>query len=333
MLDVPHSATRRFGRVLGHLGFVLLLCAASAWAATALFIQLNGALQITAFAVLALTFVAILILRFRKRRLGWFGLAVAALAVGGWYLTIHPRQDRDWAADVAHGVSGTVQNDTVTLSNVRDFKWTSDQVATPHWDSRSYDLSQLQSVDMITSTWGDPNIAHLLVSFGFTGGDHVVFSVEIRRERTEVFSSIGGFFRQFELVLIAADEADIVKLRTNYRGEDVHLFQVKLDAQQRRALFLRYIDFGNELAKTPEFYNTVTANCASTVYHLVQVIKPDMPLDRRLLWSGQLPEYIDELGGLQGDMPMDQRRIAAEISALAKTFHQGQDFSALIRSR
>ena len=71
--------------------------------------------------------------------------------------------------------------------------------------------------------------------------------------------------------------------------------------------------FGNELAAAPQFYNTVTANCASTVYHLVQVIKPDMPLDYRLLFSGQLPEYIDELGGLPGDMPMDQRRKLARV--------------------
>jgi len=122
-------------------------------------------------------------------------------------------------------------------------------------------------------------------------------------------------------------------VRSNFRGEAVHLFPVKLDAAQRRALLLRYIGFGNELAAAPQFYNTVTANCASTVYGLVQVIKPDMPLDYRLLYSGQLPEYIDELGGLAGDVPMDQRRAAAAISAKAQGWQPGQDFSALIRGQ
>ncbi|MDZ4313062.1 MAG: DUF4105 domain-containing protein [Cypionkella sp.] len=327
------SPTRRIWRGLGHAGFVILLALATAWAATALYIQLTGPVRIAALVALGLAFLAILILRFQKRRHAWAGFAVAVLAVGGWYQTIQPRQDRDWAADVAHGVSGVVAGDQVRLSNVRNFDWTSDSAATPRWESRSYDLSKLESVDMLTSTWGDPNIAHLIVSFGFAGGEHVAFSVEIRRESDEVFSSIGGFFRQFELVLIAADEADIVKLRTNYRGEDVHRFPVKLDAAQRRALLLRYIAFGNELAEAPVFYNTVTANCASTVYGLVQVIKPDMPLDSRLLFSGQLPEYIDELGGLPGDMPMDQRRKLAAISAVAKTVQPGQDFSGLIRGQ
>ncbi|GLS87090.1 membrane protein [Cypionkella aquatica] len=329
----PRSRTRSLGRWLGHAGFVLLLVLATAWAATALYLQLNGALQITALAVLALAFAAILVLRRQKRRHAWAGFALAALGIGLWYQTIQPRQDRNWAADVAQGVTGTVTGDLVTLDHVRNFDWSPETTASPHWETRHYDLSQLQSVDMLTSTWGNPDIAHLLVSFGFTGGQQVVFSVEIRRESDEIFSSIGGFFRKFELVLIAADEADIVKLRTNYRAEDVHLFPVKLDAAQRRALFLRYIAFGNDLALAPQFYNTVTANCASTVYHLVQVIKPDMPLDYRLLFSGQLPEYIDELGGLPGTVPMDQRRAQAAISAKALTWVPGQDFSALIRGR
>ncbi|WP_054008821.1 Lnb N-terminal periplasmic domain-containing protein [Cypionkella psychrotolerans] len=329
----PLTPLRRFGRGLGHLGFVLLLALGMAWTATALYIQLHGWVQIAAWVALGFAVPAVLTLRFGKRRLGWLGFAIVALAVAGWYMTIHPRQVRDWAPDVAHGVWGVVEGDQVTLNNVRNFDWTSDAEASARWESRSYDLSKLETVDMITSTWGDPNIAHLIVSFGFQGGNHVAFSVEIRKEKGEGFSSIGGFFRQFELVLIAADEADVVKVRTNFRGEDVHLFPVKLDAAQRRALLLRYIAFGNQLAAAPVFYNTVTANCASTVYSLVQVIKPDMPLDSRLLFSGQLPEYIDELGGLPGDMPMDQRRKLAAISALAQTWQAGQDFSALIRGQ
>lgn len=333
MTLAPASPLRRFGRVLGHVFFLIVLTLGAAWTATAMAFQLHGWVQIAAWIALGFATLAVLILRFGKRRLGWLGLAVVALAVAGWYSTIHPRQDRDWAPDVAHGVTGSVAGDLVTLNNVRNFDWTSDLDGIPHWETRSYDLTKLETVDMITSTWGDPNIAHLIVSFGFQGGDHVAFSVEIRKEKGESFSSIGGFFRQFELSLIAADEADIVKVRTNFRGEDVHLFPVKLDAAQRRALFLRYIAFGNELAATPQFYNTVTANCASTVYHLVQVIKPDMPLDYRLLFSGMLPEYIDELGGLPGDMPMDQRRKLAAISAKAQTWAPGQDFSALIRGQ
>jgi hypothetical protein len=322
---------RTVGRWLGHSGFVLMLAIATIWTATAFYIQTHGMMQIIAWVLLALAAIAILVWRLRSRRFAWAGFATLAILVGGWYQTIQPQQDRDWAADAEHGVTGELKGTIATLQNVRNFSWTSDTEAAPHWESRSYDLDQLQTVDMFTSTWGDPDIAHLIVSFGFTGGEHLAYSVEIRKEKGESFSTIGGFFRQFELVLIAADEADIVKVRTNMRGEDVHLFPVKLSEERRRALFLRYMEFGNELAKAPQFYNTVTGNCASTVYHLVRAIKPDMPLDRRLLFSGQLPEYIQELGGLPGDMPMDKRRKLAEISAIAQMAVPGADFSAVIR--
>jgi Domain of unknown function (DUF4105) len=324
---------RKIFRWLGHIAFVILLAAGTAWAAAAVAFQLRGVTQITAWALLALAAIGIFALRLRKGRLAWAGLAIAALAVAGWYQTIQPLQTRDWAFDVEHGVTGTLQGATVTLQNVRNFNWLTDSTAEAHWESRSYDLDKLNSVDMFTSTWGNPNIAHLIVSFGFTTGEHIAYSVEIRKEKGEQFSSIGGFFRQFEIVLIAANESDVIKLRTNLRGEDVHRFPIKLSAPSRRALFLRYMEFGNELAAKPQFYNTVTANCASTVYHLVQAIKPDMPLDRRLLFSGQLPEYIDELGGLLGDMPMGLRRQQAAISARALAAPAGSDYSRVIRQQ
>lgn len=314
-----------------HAGFVLLVGLACAWAAAALSLQMAGVVEWLSLAALALVGGVVLMLRFRQPGRAWAVFAISALAVAGWYQTLQPRQDRDWAPDVAHGVSARLEGAIVTLENVRNFAWSSADAAVPRWETRRYDLDQLQTVDMITSTWGDPDIAHLIVSFGFADGQRVAFSVEIRKELGESFSSIGGFFRQFELALIAADENDIVRLRTNLRGEDVHLFPVKLNADQRRVLFLSYVNFGNQLAARPEFYNTVTANCASTVYTLVKVIKPDMPLDSRLLFSGQLPEYIDELGGLQGDGPMVERRVLAAISAKAKAAATGADFSAVIR--
>ncbi len=326
------SRLRTSARWLAHAGFIILLAATTAWAATALWVQLSGLTETLALTALAIAFISILTLHFIQRRKAWAVFAVTAVAVGGWYQTIQPRQDRNWAPDVAHGISGTVTGSIATLHNVRNFNWTSDAQGTPLWETRTYNLDQLETVDMITSTWGDPDIAHLIVSFGFADHQHVAFSVEIRKEVGESFSSIGGFFRQFELVLIAADENDVVRVRTNQRGEDVHLFPVKLKPEQQRTLFLTYLDLGNRLAEQPQFYNTVTANCASTVYHLVQAIKPDMPLDRRLLFSGQLPEYIDELGGLPGTMPMAERRAAAAISARALTITSGQDYSTLIRT-
>lgn len=321
-----------FWRGMRHLLFLLILAAGVAWAATAFSIHLTGALGWFGDASLAIVAIAALAFRWRSRRRAWAILGVTALACAAWYQTIQPSQTRDWATDVAHGVSYTRAGDMITLSNVRNFNWTDDATAIPAWETRVYDLAQLQSVDMFTSVWDSPDIAHLMVSFGFADGQHLAFSVEIRKEKHEVFSTIGGFFRQFELVLIAADERDVVRLRTNLRREDVRMFPINLKPEQMRTLLISYLDLGNSLAAEPQFYNTVTANCTSTVYRLVKTIKPDMPLDVRLLLSGRLPEYIDELGGLVGDVPMDQRRVAAAITAKAQSISPDQDYSALIRA-
>lgn len=321
----------RFARGLAHTFFVLMLALATAWAALALWFQLSGALRLVAFALLGVACLATLILRFQSRRKAWATFALSAVLVGAWYQTIHPRQDRNWQPEVAHGVTADINGPVVTLHNIRNFNWTSETEAVPDWQTLTVNLDQLTGLDMFTSTWGNPDIAHLIVSFGFADGQHVAFSVEIRKEVAETYSTLGGFFRKYELVLIGAQENDVVRVRTNMRHEDVHLFPVALPADKQRDLFLQFVGLGNQLAEKAKFYNTITANCTSTVFLLVRTFQPNLPLDRRIILSGRLPEYIDEMGGLQGDAPMDQRRAEGAITARAQTIGAEQDFSTFIR--
>jgi Ca2+/Na+ antiporter len=332
-LTPPPSRLRRFGRILGRIAFGLALLTGTALVATAMTVQLAGVTRTLALLALAIGAALALGLRVRTRRAGWAGFLLILAAATAWYGTVRPSAERAWAPDVARGVTADIDGAKVTLHDVRNFRWRDEDHATEAWETRTYDLTRLDSIDMLTSVWDNPDIAHLLVSFGFTTGDHVVFSVEIRREQGEAFSNIGGLFRQFEQVLIAADEEDIVKLRTNYRQEDVRLFPVKLDKDKMRALFLGYATLGNDLAREPAFYNTITANCTSTVYRLAQGVTGDLPLDIRLLKTGRLPEYLQELGGLKGDMPMAERRAEAAITARAQAAAPGADFSAEIRVR
>ncbi|MEP2435862.1 MAG: DUF4105 domain-containing protein, partial [Roseibium sp.] len=232
----------RFLKILFDVCFALSVPGGTAWTVTALRFHLDGAVLWVALAALAAAVLGTVWLRFRSRRLSWLALLASGLIVAGWYQTITPQQDRDWAIDVSRGVKARVAGDQVMLSDIRDFNWTSADDADPRWITRSYDLSKLETVDMITSVWDSPDIAHLLVSFGFSGGDHIVFSAEIRREANESFNEIGGFFRQFELVLIGATERDIVKLRTNYRKEDVSVYPVELSPEQRRTMFLSFVE-------------------------------------------------------------------------------------------
>ena len=323
----------RLLHVLGHVLVVALILAGTAWAATAVWLQLSGPVRLIALALLGLSALSALGLWFGDHR----GLALAlvgltAVTVGLWYQTITPRQDRDWEIDVARGVTARIAGERVTLSNIRDFDWTSETEATPRWITQAYDLRQLESLDMLTSVWARPDIAHLLVSFGFSNGQQLVFSVEIRREKGEKFNEIGGFFRQFEQVLIGATEDDIVKLRTNYRKEQVRLYPVDLTPAQIRDMFLSYLDLAQALEAEPRFYNTLTSNCTTAVWQLARRLKPDLPIDRRLVLSGRLPDYLTDLGVIAA-APAAERDAAALITPLGQRFDGTKPFSDLIRGR
>jgi len=271
-----------------------------------------------------------LIIRFRARRMGWIIFAIAAVITAIWYQSIVPSHQRIWATDVAQTLKARVTGDTVSLSNVRNFKWRDERTAFESWESRDYDLSKLASVDMVTSVWDNPDIAHLMVSFGFEDGEQIVFSVETRKEAHENFSALGGFFRQFEMVLVAATEEDIIKLRTNFRKEDVRLYSIALNPQQRRDLFMSYVELAQDLEREPRFYNTLTANCTTTVYKLAQIVKPGMRADWKILLSGHLPSFVDNLGGFSEDMPIHERMSKAAITEKAQAF-TGSNYSQGIR--
>src|SRR4029077_20967802 len=105
--------------------------------------------------------------------------------------------------------------------------------------------------------------AHIFLSFGFEGGDHLAISIETRKERGEGYSTLQGFLRQYELYYVVADERDLIRVRTNYRKdppEDVYVYRLHGPAENGRRLFLQYIEEINALKDRPEWYNTLTTN-------------------------------------------------------------------------
>lgn len=305
-------------------------------AAMAVWFHLPASVGLTlAVAILALGVVgAIGVLAIRGKRARLIGLTVMPLiAALIWWTQITPSNDRIWAPELAQTVTAGIDGSQVTLANIRNFSWRSGDDFDARWETQTYDLNALESVDVALSYWGLDKIAHVLVSFGFADGEQVVFSVEIRKELGESFSELGGLFKQFELSLIAAKEEDILFLRTNARDplEDVYLYPLRVDAKSRQALFLSYANLGNQLAETPYWYNTITANCTTVIYRLVRSFSPNRRFDPRFVLSGGLPEYFVEHDMLAWPEPLGNYRARAAISAWAQDIQHGQNYSRVIR--
>lgn len=295
--------------------------------------QFSGTLRTAALILLAIVAIGLAILWYREANAAfWLGTAAVMLGATLWWSTIRPSNDRDWTPDVAHGVTADIGPDSVTLHNVRNFDWQTVDAATERWETRSYELSDLTSVDVFSSVWGNPAIAHTLVSFGFTDGQHVVFSAEIRKQKGEAYSSLAGFFRRYELVLIAADERDIIRLRTDVRGETVSLYPLDVTQPHIRQMFLDLLALGNDLAVQPRFYNTATTNCTTVQWRLARNISPTLPFNWRVLLSGYLPAYLQSLGVVRTDLPLDQLMAQARLHPTGPANADGAEYSRRLRS-
>jgi len=302
------------------------------WGGLALWFQLP-ALRLPAVVAWGAGAIVTLVLWWRRRgarvALPWLAAMIALMA---WWSTLQPTHNRVWADDVSRMVTGQVQGSVVTLDQVRNFDWRSDTDYTQRWEARSYDLDRLRSVDAAMSYWMGPAIAHTLVSFGFADGRYLTFSIEIRKQRGESFDAITGFFKGFETVLIAADERDILRVRTNVRGEDMYLYRLKMPPEAMRSLFLAYLDEGATLKREPRFYNTLTANCTTIIFEMARRIDPGLPFDWRLLASGYLDRYLFDIGALAGEQDFAALRRNAHITERAHAADKADDFSKRIRS-
>ncbi|OOG41614.1 hypothetical protein B0E51_06295 [Rhodanobacter sp. C05] len=307
-----------------------------AWATLALWYQLPGNLATRTIGSALWVTGVIALVTFAINRRSWLPLGLYAVIYAVlllWWTTIAPSNQRVWADDTSHLLTGTVEGSQVTLNNVRNFSWRTDDDYDARWETRHYDLDHLATADAVLSYWGSAAIAHAMISFGFDDGSHVVFSVEIRRKRGQQYSAIGGFFKQFETILVAADERDIIRVRTNVRGEDDYLYPLRMDKAAMRALFLSYVHAANKLAITPAFYNTITSNCTTIVYRMAKQIEPGLPRDFRLLLTGYLPEYLYKVGALDRSVPIAELRRRGRITDRARSSKPGDDFSMVIRAR
>ena len=319
---------RFFRFVAFAIGWAVAIVAV-AWAFGALYFDFPriGALAAILFVVILLAIVI-----FVRGKLLKLAIVFGAFAaVVSWWLTLKPSNDREWQPDVAQTAWADINGDEVTIHNVRNCDYRTQTDFTPHWETRTVRLLQITGMDLAINYWGSPWIAHPIVSFQFSDGLPLCFSIETRKTIGQKYSALDGLYRQYTLIYVVADERDVIRLRTNYRREDVYLYRTLASPAQARERFLEYIKAMNMLHEHPRWYNEVTANCTTSI-RTQRSVSERAPWDWRMLINGKADELLYERHAIAtGGLPFSELKERSLIDARARVADNDPNFSRLIR--
>jgi hypothetical protein len=244
-----------------------------------------------------------------------------------------PSNDRNWVPE--HQVLSTAEfsdDARVTVHNVRNAEWLTAVDCIVRRDDRSYDLNDLQTVDFIVVPFKNQSIAHTMLSFGFGHGTYLGVSAEVRVEQGEAYNAALGLARQFELIYVIADEHDLLPVRAKYRDADVFVYRTTATPAQAQAMFKDVMARVNQLARTPEFYDTLSNNCTTNILRHVNHLSPDrVPYDTRVLLPGYADQLAYQLGLLDRRLPFAEVKRRAWSNERIIKYDNDPDFSARIR--
>jgi hypothetical protein len=313
----------------GILAVVLFLMALWAMAAIyysnlpAPFLRVVGAILFPLIAI----FIFWRIRPFRKGLLGFGGLWFVVLL---WWLWIPPSNQRNWQPDVAVLPSFTIDGDKITAHNIRncDYRTTTDFTVSCY--DKSYDLSKLQGADLFICYWGPTAIAHTIMTFCFEDDQYLCISIETRKEVGEDYSAVKGFFKQYELYYVVGDERDLIRLRTNFRGEDVYVYRLTAKPELVRSVLLDYLATINQLNEKPQWYNALTENCSTAIRGHARPYTHGR-MSWKILANGYLDTLLYERKSIDTTMPFEQIKAVSRINGKALKAGNSDDFSIQIR--
>lgn len=226
---------------------------------------------------------------------GSFGLSIVA------YLLLPGPQPPKWQTPWEHAPQFTIEGDTLTIRNLRDFHYRSEQDYDPIWRTESYNLAALTGAEFAECHWdGMEAICHTMISFSFADGKHLVVSAETRLPEGETQSAIAGLYKRYGLIYLFGTEQDIYALRTNHRHEDLILIPMKVKPESARKMLLHFVHQAQQAEETHTAYNTLSNNCSSGVMRTFRYMAPNMPhyYDLAPVHNGSISRLLYKHGGL-----------------------------------
>ena len=322
---------RPFRWLFAGIGF-LCKVAIAAWAALAIYysnlpwpwVRLALSLAFGVFSIWALW-----LARTRRALLVFAGVFLCVL---GWFLSLRPTHDRPWRPDVAVMPRAYIDGDRVRLTSVRDFDYHTAHDFTIRHEERDVSISHLTSIDFFVAYFLPPFVAHTFLSFNFDNAPPLCISIEKRLDVDTSFDAVASLFRQFELIYVVGDERDIVRLRTNFRHEDVYMYHIRTTPERARRLFRIYLHRINQLADRPEFYHLLSNNCTINIVRYARIAGKPKRIDLRHLLNGLIDSYLYSMGLIDTNLPFEELRPRSRINDAAQAADNAPDFPERIRA-
>ncbi|MEE2826895.1 MAG: DUF4105 domain-containing protein [Planctomycetota bacterium] len=254
----------------------------------------------------------------------WLPILVITLLFCGvvvWWKTLQPSHDRDWDPNFLKLPEMIISGETLTVKNVRNTKYRSLQDFDCCYEDRHYNLEGLCGIDFVLVYWGSEWMSHPMTIFDFGDGQHLCISIEVRYRRGGSYSVLPNFFRQNELMYVVSDERDAILRRTQYGDhQDVYLYRLQLKQDEQKTILEDYIRQVNQICHQPRWYNVITANCTTSIYHQ---LSNQPKWDWRMLINGKLDRMMYERGTYFQGLPFEELKQACRINQRANLASEG----------
>lgn len=250
------------------------------------------------------------------KRIALITLGILLILLGGFFLVSKPSDARAWIVEQSRTATGTISDESVTITNVRDWTYGTSSPLTTEWRTVTVDPREITRVWFLLEPFSEiKEIGHTFLSFEFEDGTVLSFSVEARREQGEEYSALKGQFNAYELSYQWGFERDFVTRRLLYLDHPLRLYPLELTPEARSALFLTLVTETNVLAENPRFYSTLLHNCTNTLARIVNRHYPSsLPWDKSWYLTGLSDEYLMNEGYIVVDESVNAAQAAADLT-------------------
>jgi hypothetical protein len=220
-----------------------------------------------------------------------------------------PSLDRDWEDDSKILPHITVSTSTVSIQNVRDWRYEQGEVISMGYYNETYDVSKMKQAYLLFNPFGAwEGVGHSFLIFEFEDGKSVSVSIEARREKGEVYEALKkGLFNEYEVWYAFGSPEDFMTRRAVYHNEDLYQYPLLISNDVARAVFLDLASTAAALETTPDFYNTLTSNCTNLLAKSAnRVKKGSIPFHYSRLFTGYADNQLYDLKLIPHDKSFEE---------------------------